>query len=249
MPYDAGSAPWVLMYHSVARCAQDPYRVTVSPRRLAAQLGWLRRAGLTGVGVTELLEARAEGRGRGLVGLTFDDGYEDFLTAAVPLLRAYGHRATVYVLPGRLGGENAWDAEGPRKGLLTQEGIRAVAAFGMEVGSHGLRHVDLTRCDATTLAAEVCESRELLGALTGRPVDGFCYPYGAVDARAVAAVRSAGYAHACAVASPAGLEGDFAIPRAYVGSRDHAGRLLAKGLLHRFPGARGPLMSLGVLRG
>jgi peptidoglycan/xylan/chitin deacetylase (PgdA/CDA1 family) len=249
MPFDAPPAPWVLMYHSVAECTQDPYQVTVSPRRLAAHLGWLRRAGLTGVGVTELLRARAEGHGRGLVGLTFDDGYADFLTQAVPLLRAYGHRATVYVLAGRLGGDNAWDVEGPRKGLLTPEGVRAVAAAGMEVGSHGLRHVDLTACDAATLAAEVRESRELLAALAGRPPAGFCYPYGAVNARAAAAVRSAGYGHACAVSPPPGLASPFALPRAYVGSRDNAGRLLAKRLLHRFPAARSPLAALGVLRG
>ncbi|WP_052396979.1 polysaccharide deacetylase family protein [Streptomyces sp. NRRL F-5123] len=243
MPSDAAApAPWVLMYHSVAEGREDPCKVTVSPRRLAAHLGWLRRAGLTGVGVGELLRARAEGRGRGLVGLTFDDGYADFLTGAVPLLRAYGHRATVFVLSGRLGGDNAWDAEGPRRALLDAEGVRAAAQAGMEVGSHGLLHRDLTACEDAALAAEAAGSRQILGALTGEAPAGFCYPYGAVNARAVAAVRASGYAYACAVTPPAGLAaGPYALPRAYVGERDHAGRLLAKGLLHRMPAARSAL--------
>lgn len=253
MPRDAAApAPWVLMYHSVgplADRADDPYRVTVSPRRLAAHLGWLRRAGFTGVGVGELLRARAEGRGRRLVGLTFDDGYADFLTAAVPLLRAYGHRATVFVLPGRLGGSNAWDADGPRKPLLDAQGVRAAADAGMEVGSHGLRHLDLTGCGAAALAAETAESRRLLADLTGRAPEGFCYPYGAVDGRAAEAARAAGYAYACAVTPPPGPPDRFALPRTYVGDADHAPRLLAKALLHRFPAARTPLTRLGVAHG
>lgn len=250
MPRDAEvPAPWVLMYHSVANCDDDPYHVTVSPRRLAAHLGWLRRAGFTGVGVGELLRARAEGGGRRLVGLTFDDGYADFHTAAVPLLRAYGHRATVFVLPGRLGGSNAWDPEGPRKPLLDAAGIRAAAAAGMEIGSHGLHHVDLTGCGAAALAAETAGSREQLADLTGRAPEGFCYPYGAVDARAAESARAAGYAYACAVGPPPGLPGRFALPRTYVGDGDHAPRLLAKALLHRFPAARTPLARLGVAHG
>jgi peptidoglycan/xylan/chitin deacetylase (PgdA/CDA1 family) len=248
MPRDAEvPAPWVLMYHSVAACDDDPYHVTVSPRRLAAQLAWLRRAGFTGVGVGELLRARAAGRGRRLVGLTFDDGYADFHTAAVPLLREYGHRATVFVLPGRLGGSNAWDPEGPRKPLLDADGVRAAAAAGMEVGSHGLRHVDLTGCDEAALGAETAASRRLIADLTGRAPEGFCYPYGAVDARAARAARAAGYTYACAVSPPPGLPAPFALPRTYVGDADHAPRLLAKALLHRFPAARTPLARLGAV--
>jgi peptidoglycan/xylan/chitin deacetylase (PgdA/CDA1 family) len=236
-------APWVLMYHSVADCRDDPYLVTVSPRRLAEQLAWLRRCGITGVGVGELLRARAEGRGRGLVGLTFDDGYADFLTTAVPLLLRHGHRATVFVLPGRLGGTNAWDADGPRKPLLTAEGIRQAGSAGMEVGSHGLAHTDLTAVEDVRLAAEASGSRALLAELTGHAPEGFCYPYGAVDERAVRAVRSAGYAYACGVA-PGALAGDFALARTYVGDRDSTARLRVKRLLHAFPAGRAPLSLL-----
>jgi peptidoglycan/xylan/chitin deacetylase (PgdA/CDA1 family) len=225
-------APWVLMYHSVSEDAYDPYLVTVSPDRLGRQLGWLRDRGLTGVSVGRLLRARAAGQARGLVGLTFDDGYADFLDQAVPLLRRYGHTATVFALPGRLGGENAWDAEGPRKPLLTADGIRAVAAAGMEVGSHGLVHRRLTGiCEEAALDAEVADSRGLLRELTGAAPEGFCYPYGALNARALLAVRRAGYAYACAV-DPGALAGRFALPRTYVGARDGSLRLRAKRLLH-----------------
>ena len=104
-----GEPPWVAMYHSVGDCSDDPYRVTVSPERLGLQLDWLRRRGLRGVCVRDLLAARARGEGRDLVGLTFDDGYADFVEAALPLLRHHGFGATLFVLSGRLDGDNAWD--------------------------------------------------------------------------------------------------------------------------------------------
>lgn len=228
----SGAVPWVAMYHSVGDCSDDPYRITVTPERLERQLAWLRRRGLRGVSVAELLAARARGEGRGLVGLTFDDGYTDFLTTALPLLRRFHCGATLFVLPGRLGGDNEWDPLGPRKPLLTGDGIRRVAEEGVEIGSHGLTHVDLTRADDATLTAEVAGSRARLEELTGAPAAGFCYPYGTVDARAVEAVREAGYAYACAI-DPGPLTGPHALPRAHVGQDDTALRLHLKLKLHR----------------
>ncbi|GAA2406074.1 polysaccharide deacetylase family protein [Streptomyces glaucosporus] len=223
--------PWVLMYHSVAEHTEDPYNVTVSPGRLDRQLRWLRRRGLRGVGVGELLRERAAGRGSGLVGLTFDDGYADFIEEAVPLLRRHGCTATVFVLPGRLGGSNEWDPLGPRKPLLTETGIRAAVGAGMEIGSHGLRHRDLTRTDDDTLRQETEGSRALVEEITGRPARGFCYPYGTIDRRVVRAVREAGYEYGCAI-DPGPLTGTHALPRVHVGEEDTALRLYAKWLLH-----------------
>ncbi|GGT83543.1 MULTISPECIES: polysaccharide deacetylase family protein [Streptomyces] len=223
--------PWVVMYHSIADAAVDPYRVTVSPVRFARQLHWLTDRGLRGVSVRELLAATAAGRAKGLVGLTFDDGYADFLDSALPLLRRHGFTATVYVLPGRIGGENAWDGNGPRKSLLTEDGILRVLDAGMEIGSHGLRHVSLPSVDDRTLAEETGRSRVLLEEITGAPVDGFCYPYGDVDARAIQAVRDAGYGYGCAIA-PGTLTCAHALPRVHIGEQDTSWRLTAKRILH-----------------
>ncbi|MEU0333256.1 polysaccharide deacetylase family protein [Streptomyces sp. NPDC006193] len=227
-----GPAPWIAMYHSVGDCSDDPYRITVTPARLDGQLRWLRGRGLRGVSVAELLAARARGEGRDLVGLTFDDGYADFLDHALPVLTRLDCTATLFVLPGRLGGDNAWDPLGPRKPLLTADGIRRAAAAGVEIGSHGLSHVDLTRADDALLKAETAGSLAALEELTGAPVRGFCYPYGAVDRRAVRAVREAGYGYACAI-DPGGLSGPHVLPRVHVGQNDTAVRLFLKHRLHR----------------
>ena len=123
----APGMPLVLMYHSVEPYQADPYFVTVSPPRFEQQMRWLARRGLRGVSMGDLLAARAVGAGKGLVGLTFDDGYADFARHALPVLRRFGFGATMFVIAGRLGGENAWDPEGPRKRLMDASEVWALA--------------------------------------------------------------------------------------------------------------------------
>ncbi|MFE6872302.1 polysaccharide deacetylase family protein [Kitasatospora sp. NPDC057692] len=231
-PVAETTSPWILMYHSVAVEKEDPYQLTVSPERFAEQIAWLHRHGRRGVSVRELMRARAAGRADKLVGLTFDDGYADFARHAVPILQAYGFTATAYVVADLLGRANDWDAEGPRKTLLSVQEVTDLAAAGWEIGSHGLGHQALTGLPAEVLAAQTRESRRVLEEVVGGPVTGFCYPYGAVDLAATQAVRDAGYDYAVAIAhSP--LTGRYALPRCYVGDRDGAWRLRAKRGRHR----------------
>ncbi|MGY1708527.1 polysaccharide deacetylase family protein [Geodermatophilus sp. SYSU D00758] len=224
--------PPVLMYHSVSPSRlPDPHRVRVHPDRLAGHLRTLRRLGLRGVPLRELLRERQRGRAAGLVGLTFDDGYADFLEHAVPVLARFGMAGTLYVVAGRLGGTNAWD-DGPRLDLLDADGVRAVAAAGHEVGSHTLSHVDLRGADAATLEREVAGSRRVLEDVLQDEVPGFCYPWGRFDAAATDAARAAGYDHACVTGDH--LPGDrFTLPRAYVAPRDGVPHLVAKLVRYR----------------
>jgi peptidoglycan/xylan/chitin deacetylase (PgdA/CDA1 family) len=225
--------PPTWMYHSIRPiCDDDPYLLGVSPERLDEQLGYLQRHGRRGVSLGELQAAAARGTAGRLVGLTFDDGYADFVEHAMPVLARHGMTATVFVIAGRLSGSNVWDELGPRLALMTASQVRAVVAGGHEVGSHGLSHVRLAGLDPRQLHREVFQSKSDLEDVLQKPVAGFCYPYGSFDDAAVAAVAAAGYEYACVTDDYRRLS-RLTLPRFYVGQRDRALRLRAKALRHR----------------
>jgi peptidoglycan/xylan/chitin deacetylase (PgdA/CDA1 family) len=224
--------PMIFMYHGVADADEDPNQLCVSPARFAEQMAWLARRGLRGVGIAELVDAMRAGRQRGLVGLTFDDGYTNVLETALPVLRRHGFGATAYIISDRLGGTNEWD-EGPVWQLMTGDQVRELAAAGIEIGSHAATHLRLAGASPSQLAAEVSDSRISLGALLGTEIRGFAYPYGSMDAAARRAVRDAGYEYACAVEATTAEIGLMALPRLYVGEQDDARRMAVKKLLYR----------------
>ena len=245
----------ILMYHAIRRTppGADPHGVCVSPDKFEEQMAFLARRGLRGVSMRELL---APGSRRRLVGLTFDDGYEDFLSEAVPILKSHGFSATVFALAGMLGGENLWDTrsetwDGDRRGretparlsLMDAKALLECESRGMEVGSHGLYHGRLPELTEDRLFDEVSRSRRVLGRILGRSIEGFCYPYGAVDERVALAARSAGYRYAVShKARPEGTRMDLS--RVYAGEEDGTLKLGAKLALARLPGVLGAARGL-----
>lgn len=219
--------PMVLMYHGVEEVPEDPHGLCVTPARFAEQMTWLADRGLRGVGMSELLDAMRAGRDRGLVGITFDDGYVSVLENAVPELSRHGFTATMFIISGRLGGTNEWDA-GPVWPLMSADQVAKVEAAGMEIGSHSATHTRLAGVGAGRLAAEVSGSRADLGELLGHPIAGFAYPWGNMDAAARQAVRDAGYDYACSVETPLPDLGIMALPRITFFQRDGASRMAAK---------------------
>jgi peptidoglycan/xylan/chitin deacetylase (PgdA/CDA1 family) len=218
--------PFVLMYHSVGKAVVDPFELTVTADRLDKQLRSLRRLGFLGVSMVDLL-AKNDKR---CVGLTFDDGYCDFLDVAVPILQRHRCTATVFALPGRLGGMNSWDESGDRKRLMTADGLKMAAAAGMEVASHGMLHARLSALDDDALENEVRGSKEKLEGVLGSPIAGFAYPFGDFNGRIERSVVDAGYDYACAVRSrPSASVGSIhSIQRVGVRESDSVAKLCAK---------------------
>jgi peptidoglycan/xylan/chitin deacetylase (PgdA/CDA1 family) len=220
-----GQKPWVVGYRSVAEHTPGLPDVTVTPRRFVKQLRWLAARGLRGRSVGSALLAYSRGD-HNVVALTFDDGYADFATSAVPILRQFGYTATVFVFAECLGCVNDWDIEGPRRPLMSVDQVRAVADAGMEIGSHGLRHASLPGEGPAELDRQVRHSRAVLSELLGQPIRGFAYPSGRFGERELHAVREAGYDHACGIGRR--LEwSPLALSRTRISDRDNAARMWA----------------------
>jgi peptidoglycan/xylan/chitin deacetylase (PgdA/CDA1 family) len=218
----------ILMYHSISHPEFDYDPLCTTPQRFEAQMLYLKGRNLRGVSVRELCLAISEGDSRGLVGLTFDDGYEDFLSAAMPTLEKLGFSATVFVVAGMLGKENDWEhhERRTRRRLLRASDVREVSERGMEVGSHSMTHPRLSGLNPEVLVHEVGNSRQVLSEIVNTPVEGFCYPYGDLDSAAIQAVCRIGYAYGCAVWT---VEYSiYDLPRSDVEEKDSPLRLAAK---------------------
>jgi peptidoglycan/xylan/chitin deacetylase (PgdA/CDA1 family) len=182
--------PAILVYHGVGPAAADPNRLLVEPHLLEAHVEYLRRRGYRFLTAEELV-GEGPPRPRTAV-LTFDDGFENWLTAAVPVLARLDVRATFYVCPGIFGATH-WDVDGTEGQLLDEDGARELVAAGMELGSHSLSHPDLRKLDDVELRRELEESKSAVERITGQPCRSFAYPFGLYDERVVAAAGAAGY--------------------------------------------------------
>src|SRR5919112_929643 len=228
--------PTILAYHAITHLSNDPNGSATSPRRFKSQMLSLKLQNLRGVCVRELRRATNAGDdGRKLVGITFDDGYADFLHTALPVLEELGFSATVFAVAGMLGGSNDWEhvyEPRPQLRLLTAEELREVSKLGMEVGSHGMTHRRLPDLDSAALEQEVKHSRLVLEEIVGEAVEGFCYPYGSSSGAVLEAVRRAGYNYACGWREQDEYH-DYELPRVPVLGRDGLLRFEAKLKVYR----------------
>jgi peptidoglycan/xylan/chitin deacetylase (PgdA/CDA1 family) len=80
--------------------------------------------------------------------------------------------------------------------LMTFEELAELAVDGHEIGSHSMTHCMMPECTDSALDYELAESRRVLQAHLGLPIESFCYPNGNSDARAADAVARAGYLRA-----------------------------------------------------
>lgn len=200
----SGDDPSVLMYHSVTtRDDPPPSDFIVTASAFKAQLRHLKERGYRTPTVDELIDGRALVEpGRPSVMLTFDDGYLDNYTVALPLLLEHGFTATVFAIADFRRRENWWDAP-PSRGcpLLEPRQMREMQAHGIAFGSHGLSHRAMSSLSDADLTRELVDSRHRLEDLLGAPVRSLAYPYGVVCGRVKRAAARAGYHAAFAVSS------------------------------------------------
>jgi peptidoglycan/xylan/chitin deacetylase (PgdA/CDA1 family) len=77
---------------------------------------------------------------------------------------------------------------------IRAEDARTLAAAGLEIGFHTLRHEPLPQLDERALAEAMSDGRAALSEVAGSELTVISYPHGKADERVAAAARSAGYA-------------------------------------------------------
>jgi peptidoglycan/xylan/chitin deacetylase (PgdA/CDA1 family) len=171
-----GGAAAILMYHSVSDEREDdvhPYfRVNTSPAQFARQMEVLKASGWDVVPLAELATSPTNATRR--VAITFDDGYEDFLSAAFPVLQQHGYAASVF-LPTAYIGDRPREFKG--RPCLSWSQVKELAKAGVEFGSHTVNHPQLHGLPEQILREEVYRSKQEIEERLGRAISSFCYPY------------------------------------------------------------------------
>ena len=229
----------ILTYHHTEQAPPKGFPMRslwVTPSSFWAQMRWLSRLGYRGLAMSELMPyLRGEKKGK-VVGITLDDGYQSNVSHALPILKQHGFSATCYVVSGRLGQHNEWDAAlGMAKAaLMSGEEMRAWVDAGMEVGSHTCSHADLNQLSLAEARHELLQSKNDLEKLLQKPVTQFCYPYGHFSPEHEALVSQAGYEAATTTHRGRACATDrmTALPRVPVVRSTYAVQFLLKVLTH-----------------
>jgi peptidoglycan/xylan/chitin deacetylase (PgdA/CDA1 family) len=117
------------------------------------------------------------------IDLTFDDGYTSDVEIALPALVQRGLTARFFPLAGRLG----------RPGHVSADGVRALTAAGMHVGSHGMTHRSWRGLDSAATLEELSTARARIAEAAGVPVTTAACPFGEYDRRVLGSLRTLGY--------------------------------------------------------
>jgi peptidoglycan/xylan/chitin deacetylase (PgdA/CDA1 family) len=135
------------------------------------------------VGRDTFLSLLDEVEGRDDVRLSFDDGNASDVEAALPALIERGMTADFFVLAGRFG----------TRGNVDVDGVRALRAAGMRVGTHGMDHRSWRGLDDDDLATELVAARSAIAEAAGSAVDAAALPLGQYDRTILAALRRLDY--------------------------------------------------------
>lgn len=191
----------ILMYHAFTEDEADTGSLYTSASEFARQLSALRDAGYTSVGYADLIEF-VNGKGelpeKPLL-ISIDDGYQNNLDLAAPLLEKYGFCANIAVIGVSIGRTTYKDTDIPITPHFSLEDARPWIARGVltvtthSYDMHQVAAVDGNGCrrgvlqmhgeaEPDYIAAQTQDytrAQEQLAGLPGTPLPVFTYPFGA----------------------------------------------------------------------
>lgn len=173
----------VLNYHQIDD-KQTPLSVRVSD--FDAQMKFLKDSGCLTITPDELyagLNGEIELPPKPVL-ITFDDGYLDNYTNAFPILKKYGLKATIFIIPA---------FTGVYPNYLNWDQIKEMEQEVFTVESHTLSHPKLEELPDDEIRNELINSKNMLEENLGHPIEFLAYPTGTYNLHIAGIAQDCGY--------------------------------------------------------
>ena len=200
----------ILMYHKIPLNAiQTQHKIFVTQKDFEKHLQFFKKNHFQTLTFNELEKYRTgqlswENFPQKPLILTFDDGYEDNLTLAAPLLQKYNFKAQVFLLADSKLKSNVWDTlsnvstshNEPLSALVSGPDRLKWLSSPFEIGSHGFQHQKISTMSFEEMNKELRDSKIALENEFKRPISVYAFTYGDTTPEAQQAAEAAGYSYA-----------------------------------------------------
>ncbi len=204
----------------------------------------MKQAGFEIVSLTDYIIHPTENQ----IAITFDDGYESFYTNVLPILQESKTPAAVFVPAGYIGKKADWDYlrffSSSRH--MTGGQIAECTRSGIEIGSHGYSHADMTGFSERLIRIELEKSKEILEDICGSRIKYISYPFGRYNDFLENLAADVGYEHGFSLARLKKSRYGFTLPRFAVYSVDTLFSVMCKvekGLLQDIEKVKGAIIN------
>jgi peptidoglycan/xylan/chitin deacetylase (PgdA/CDA1 family) len=171
----------ILMYHSIS----SGNSLRVPKEQFQQEVKWLKDNGYYTLSPEEALTVLTENKEprKKIVLITFDDGYKDNYTAAYPILKKYGMKATIFMIGKAIG----------YKTHLSEKQMLDMSQHGISIESHTINHLDLNALPAKQQQFELDHSKALFDKMFKQNTIMLAYPAGRYNNETLAIAKAAGY--------------------------------------------------------
>jgi len=190
------------MYHSIDDTGST---ISISPQVFKKHLQYLKNRGFETVSIQEYFSTPPSENARKIL-ITFDDGYQNLFSHALPILKEFSYTAVVLLVTDYVGKNpgwlvrdqklildkivSQWSLSEKNKGvelkklnnisqfkLLSWEEIQEMKKEGMEFQSHSHTHPFASEISGEQVKLELEQSKSILEKTLGQKINAFGYPY------------------------------------------------------------------------